>query len=348
MKILIIYTGGTIGMRKSEKGYIPEKGYLDTMLKKIPELLHPSMPEFEVMEFDNLIDSSNADPLFWNSIVNRLKAHYNAFYGFVILHGTDTMAYTSSALSFMLSGNHKPVVLTGSQIPLCEIRNDARENIITSILLASTISLSEVCVYFNGKLFRGNRLQKTSVTGFDAFYSHNYPLLGSVGVKFDIFSGSNIQDLHIESNMSEMAHDVEFHNFDSTIKICTMRLFPGISTQYIDAVCNESFNAIVIESFGAGNGPTTEIGMYMRERIRLLMQKEILVVVKTQCTRGSVSFGFYQTSLKNAGAVSASDMTIEAIIAKLYYVLSLKNINFNDRRTLFQTNLCGEMKEHSK
>lgn len=345
MKILLLYTGGTIGMRKSENGYVPQQGYLDSMLKNIPELLHPSMPIVDVLEFESLIDSSNATIGFWNKIVAIIQDKYSSYDGFVILHGTDTMAYASSALSFMIQGLSKPILFTGSQIPLCEIRSDARENIITSLIIASSFSLSEVCVYFNGKLFRGNRLQKTSVSGFDAFYSHNYPLLGSVGVKFDIERGANVQDVHLEPSCKRKGDVVFFQTIDENVRVSVLTIFPGMSEAYCRAVLSDTFHAVVIDSFGAGNAPSNSMGKWLRKLIKELIAKQILVVIKTQCSRGSVSFGFYQTSLKETGAVSARDMTFEAIIAKLYYVLSVEALHYEQRVELFETSLCGEMKD---
>ena len=181
-RILVIYTGGTIGMVSTPSGYAPEKAAFHDLLDRIPELHAEGMPAWDIVDMEPLLDSSNITVREWNAIGALIADHYADYDGFVVLHGTDTMAYTASALSFMLRGNGKPVILTGSQIPLCEIRNDARDNIITSLLVAASDRIHEVCLYFGGKLLRGNRAIKYSADDLIAFESPNYPALADVGI----------------------------------------------------------------------------------------------------------------------------------------------------------------------
>ena len=175
--VLIIYTGGTIGMTRTENGYAPQSGQFRRAMEAIPDLYAEQMPRWDMLEMDPLLDSSNMTVHEWNKIAQLVADHYDAYDGFVVLHGTDTMAYTASALSFMLEGLAKPVILTGSQIPMCEIRSDGRDNLITSLLIAGAGEVHEVCLYFGGKLLRGNRATKFSADGLIAFLSPNYPSL---------------------------------------------------------------------------------------------------------------------------------------------------------------------------
>ncbi len=187
-KVCIINTGGTIGMKRSVTGFQPEKGFLAQQLRLIPQLIHEGMPAYELIEFDPVIDSSNMRPSDWQKIANDIYDHYLEFDGFVVLHGTDTMAYTASALPLMLRGLNKSVIITGSQIPLAEVRNDARENLITALMLAADYQIPEVCILFGDQLLRGCRTTKISASSFDAFDSPNYPPLGTVGSRIHVFA----------------------------------------------------------------------------------------------------------------------------------------------------------------
>src|SRR5437763_14217572 len=185
-RVYIAYTGGTIGMTPTRDGYTPARGSLQKRMAEMPELRHPSMPSYRIQEYDPLLDSSNMTPAEWVKIARDIASVYDEYDGFVVLHGTDTLAYTSSALPFMLRGLGKPVIVTGSHIPLCEVRNDARENLITSLLIASSYAIPEVCLYFGGKLLRGCRAVKVSADGFAAFDSPNFPQLGAAGIDIEI------------------------------------------------------------------------------------------------------------------------------------------------------------------
>jgi L-asparaginase len=184
--VYIAYTGGTIGMKKTAEGYVPVPGYLQKQMQRLPELDSSALPAYTIREYDPLLDSSNMTPDDWLKIADDIASHYDRYDGFVVLHGTDTMAYTASALPFMLQGLQKPVIITGAQIPLCELRNDARDNLITAMLIAADFAIPEVCLCFGSKLLRGNRAIKVDADGFDAFDSPNFPALGTVGIEIKI------------------------------------------------------------------------------------------------------------------------------------------------------------------
>src|SRR5438270_13185719 len=238
-RVYIAYTGGTIGMRRTRDGYSPERGYLQQQLDAMPELRHDSMPLVTINEYAPLLDSSNMTPREWVKIAHDVADHYGDYDGFVVLHGTDTMAYTASALPFMLSGLAKPVIVTGSQIPLCEVRNDGRENLITSLLIAANHDIPEVCLYFGGKLLRGTRAVKVSADGFAAFASPNVAPLGNVGIDIEINwdlvrKPRPRQKLRVE----ELASPV----------VSALRLFPGISPELIGNVLRPPLQGLVLEA----------------------------------------------------------------------------------------------------
>lgn len=311
-KILIIYTGGTIGMNKSENGYAPEKGFLSNLLKNIPALYDPSMPQWELFEMDPLLDSSNMTVVEWNCIGSVIKNNYEHFDGFVILHGTDTMAYTASALSFSLENLNKPVIITGSQIPLFEVRNDGLDNLLTSILIAAEGRIKEVALCFADKLLRGCRATKVSTSDLHAFSSPNYPELAKIG--------TNIQyNAMIPGKDSEALFRVQELN---NIPIGIIKVFPGIQFELFEEIMSESLKGIVLETFGAGNIPGSANAIL--PIVRKAYENGTVLVICSQCLKGSVSLGTYETSsaLKKAGAVCAYDMTTEAAVAKLYYLFS--------------------------
>jgi L-asparaginase type I len=223
-RVYIAYTGGTIGMKRTRAGYVPASGFLQEQLRAMPELKHPSMPRFEVHEYAPLLDSSNMTPREWVAIARDIGDHYDDYDGFVVLHGTDTMAYTTSALPFMLHGLGKPVIVSGSQIPLCEVRNDGRENLITSLLIAANYDIPEVCLYFGGRLLRGCRAVKVSADGFAAFASPNVPPLGTVGIDIEI-NWDLVRKPRPRQKMrvEELASPV----------VSALRLFPGISPELV-------------------------------------------------------------------------------------------------------------------
>lgn len=311
-RVLIIYTGGTIGMTCTENGYAPRAGYFRAALDAIPDLRAPEMPEWEFYELSPLLDSSNMTVREWNCIAELIAQKYDDYDGFVVLHGTDTMAYTASALSFMLGGLDKPVVLTGSQIPLCEIRSDGRDNLITALLIAGEGIVRETCLYFGGKLLRGNRATKYSADGLIAFVSPNYPSLAEAGISIKYNEAALLPRQEVGLKLQTL----------DNIPIGVIKVFPGIQFSLFEAIMTEKLRGIVIETFGAGNIPGD--GDALLPIIRKAFQNGTVLTVCSQCPQGAVSLGAYETSsaLKKAGAVSGLDMTTEAAVAKLYYLFS--------------------------
>ena len=331
-RILIIYTGGTIGMVRSTRGYTPKTDYFRKALDSIAELHADTMPRWELVEMDPLLDSSNMTVREWNAIAEVIAGRYTEFDGFVVLHGTDTMAYTASALSFMLEGLNKPVILTGSQIPLCEIRNDARDNLITALLIAAGGRVHEVCLYFGGRLIRGNRATKYSADGLRAFDSPNCPLLAEAGISIRYNEPVLLPFRDTPLKMQKLEN----------IPIGVLRVFPGIQFELFESIMTEKLRGIVVETFGAGNIPDN--GDALLPIIRKAFASGTVICVCSQCPQGSVTLGAYETSseLKKAGAVSCFDMTTEAAVTKLYYLFSL-GLSAEAVKIRMEKNLRGEI-----
>lgn len=312
-RVYIAHTGGTISMNRSRDGYAPEPGFLQRQMRLMPELHDRSMPLCTVHEYDPLLDSSNMTPREWVKIAHDIATNYDAYDGFIVLHGTDTMAYTASALPFMFEGLSKPVIITGSQIPLCEIRNDARENLITSLLIAANFDVPEVCLYFGGKLLRGCRSTKVSADGFAAFDSPNFRPLGTVGI------GIEIADSLVRRPKKNAK--LQVHEFRSPV-VSALRLFPGISAELVRNILRPPLQGLVLEAYGVGNGPDQDSAFL--EAIAEATARGVIVVDCTQCLEGTVNLHEYAagSALARAGVVSGFDMTPEAALAKLHYVLS--------------------------
>ncbi|MDD2636788.1 MAG: asparaginase [Bacteroidales bacterium] len=334
-KILIIYTGGTIGMIKNENGVLLPFS-LDNLLNDIP-LLKMFPADIHSVGLDNLIDSSDADIGFWLLLNNIIADNYDIFDGFVILHGSDTMAYTASALSFLLENLSKPVILTGSQLPIGLLRTDGRENIIASIELACMQKngkplIQEVCLYFEDHLYRGNRTNKYSAENFDAFISPNYPLLANVGTEIKVF----------EENFLLSNNDLFVSHKNLCNEVAIIKLFPGIQSKTIKSITEISgLKGIVLETYGSGNAPTNnDIINCFKEAIA----KGIIILNVTQCTVGKVQQGKYETStkLREIGIVSGGDMTTEAALTKLMFLLG-KNYTREECIKILTTPLRGEM-----
>lgn len=307
------------------------------LLQRIPELKQLDC-EIETISFQNPIDSSNMKPEKWAEIVEIITANYSEFDGFVVLHGSDTMSYTASALSFMLENLSKPVILTGSQLPIGDLRTDAKENLITAIQIASLQEnnkpvITEVCLYFEYKLYRGNRTTKINAEHFKAFASPNYPALIESGVYLNLKS-----ELFLAYNP---AMDLVVHK-DLDTNVVILKLFPGINKNVLSAIIGiPNLRGIVLETYGSGNATTEE---WFLDSIQQAIAKGIYVVNVTQCSGGSVNMGQYETSsdLKKIGVLSGKDITTEAAITKLMFLLS-QNIAVEDFKMMFEKSLRGEM-----
>ena len=332
--ICIIHTGGTIGMIRSSHGYLPKAGYLETVLDSISDLKDESMPAYTFYEMNPLLDSSDMAVNDWNKIGEEIAQRYNDYDGFVVLHGTDTMAYTASALSFMLKNLNKPVVLTGSQIPLCEVRSDGQDNLITSLIIASDARVKEVCLYFGGRLLRGNRATKMSADGLLAFDSPNCPRLAEAGISIRYLPSPPPPTIEENAKLTLCRFE--------DVPIGVLKVFPGISFPIFDKLMTEKLRGIVLETFGAGNIPGE--GDSLLPIIRKAFNAGSVVTVCSQCPQGTVSLGTYATSspLKDAGAVSGYDMTTESAVAKLYYLFSQGHTKEEIKR-LMEENLRGEL-----
>lgn len=331
-RVYIAYTGGTIGMKGVDGVYLPISGYLSERMVAMPELQRAELPEYTLHEYAPLLDSANMTPADWERIGRDIIEHHDAYDGFVIIHGTDTMAYTASALSFMLGGLQKPVILTGSQIPLAEVRSDARENLITSMLLAADYPIPEVCLYLSGKLLRGNRSRKVSASGFDAFDSPNFPPLGRVGV-----------DIHIDERLVLPFPTAPLRLQPlREVVIGTLRLFPGVSAALLRNVLQEPVEGFILETYGAGNAPVAN------ERLVAVLaeatSRGVIIVNCTQCLRGGVDMSGYATghALREAGVTSGADMTPEAALGKLMVLLSRERTPEEVRKEMLE-NLRGEL-----
>ena len=333
-KICIIYTGGTIGMIHSPNGYVPNPDSFRSNLEAIPDLNHPDAPIWDLVQFSPLLDSTDMTVREWNKIGHAIAERYDAYDGFVILHGTDTMGYSASALSFMLENLSKPVIFTGAQIPLCELRSDGKDNIINSVLIAASGMVHEVCVYFNGVLLRGNRTTKRSSDQLLAFDSPNCPHLAEAGIT-------------IQYNRAVLLPPAEaafsFHPF-LEVPVGVIKVFPGIQFEIFEHIMTDRLKGVVLETFGAGNIPST--GNYLLHIIEKAYRSGTIITVCSQCMQGTVTLGQYATSkaLHDIGAVNGKDMTTEAALTKLYYLFSL-GIDKEEIKQLMSKNLRGELNE---
>ncbi len=316
--ILMIYTGGTIGMKQDEKTMALVPVDISQIENEVPELRKFGY-KIDTISFDPVIDSSDITPDFWVELCRIIKANYSRYDGFVVLHGTDTMSFTASALSFMLEDLAKPVVLTGSQLPVGMLRTDGKENIISSIEIAAARDpeghpmVPEVCIYFESQLYRGNRTTKYNAENFRAFRSANYPVLADVGI-------------HIKYNR----HLVNYPKaWDKPLKIrekldtnvAVLKIFPGITRQAVEAVLNtRGCRAVVLETFGSGNAPTSD---WFLSTMKKYVDKGMIIVNVTQCQAGRVDMGAYATGmgLRRVGVISGYDSTTEATLCKLFMLL---------------------------
>ena len=335
-RVLIIYTGGTFGMTYDAQGVLVPFDF-SQILEQLPTLRNLFL-EITVIAFDQPVDSSNIQPAHWKMIGDIIYNQYEHQDGFVVLHGTDTMAFTASALSFMLQGLAKPVVFTGAQLPISEPRSDARENLITALEIASARLnskpiVSEVCIYFDYELLRGNRSKKVESMHFDAFKSENYPSLATAGVKIDYnFSALRKPENKLLTLLSQ---------FDSGVSV--LKLFPGISQASVEAILQtKGLKAVILETFGSGNAPSS---LWFIELLRNSIQNGLIILNVSQCQGGMVLQGKYETSrsLAEIGVISAGDMTLEAAVTKL--MLLLGEYPLAGVPSKMQINWAGELTE---
>lgn len=335
-KIYVAYTGGTIGMMQSTQGFVPVKDHLTDSINALPEFHRSEMPDFTINEYQPLIDSSNMTPSDWQRIADDIKSNYNDYDAFVVLHGTDTMAYTSSALSFMFENLNKPIIVTGSQIPLSQLRSDGQVNVLNALYIAAYYPISEVSLFFNNKLFRGNRCIKAYADGFNAFDSPNMPVLLEAGINIQLVAGS-------------LSKEIDNHTAPLILAKITpqpigvVHLYPGISSAVIENTIKQPVKALILRSYGVGNAPQDEALLGCLTRAK---EQGIVVVNCSQCIRGTVNMSGYATgnALSEAGVISGHDMTLEATLTKLHYLLS-QDHSYENICLLMQKSLRGELTE---
>ncbi|KAJ5536439.1 hypothetical protein N7513_009625 [Penicillium frequentans] len=370
-RVLIIMTGGTICMQQSPHGFIPARGFQEKCMARVPSFndgslsvpmdvitnskgditAHPSLStpvtrygrkvRYTVYEFEELLDSSSINAKGWAEIAESIYQNYTLFDGFVILHGTDSLAYTCSALSFMLQNLGKPVVLTGSQAPMLELQNDATDNLLGSLVVAGHFMIPEVCLYFNNKLFRGNRTTKVSASDFAAFDAPNCPPLATTT---SMRTNVNWDMVHRPTSLAQFRIQT---NLDTTHVAC-LRIFPGIKPEMVDAVLKlDGLRGLILETFGAGNAPSGQDNA-MINVLASAIQRGIVIINITQCLTGSVS-PVYATgmSLSRAGVVAGLDMTTEAALTKLAYLLALPDSTPESVAQNMSLSLRGELTESS-
>lgn len=360
--ILIINTGGTVSSVQGAGGFEPKRGFVPEQLAQMSELRSPDMPAYTLIECDPLIDSSNITIDDWNSMGKLIADNYEYYDGFVIIHGTDTLAYTASALSFMLENLNKPVILTGSQIPLSLSRNDAKENIITALLLATHYPITEVCVYFGSRLLRGNRSQKISAHQLNAFDSPNYPDLADIGIQLqvhpkrlfhfkslltepssDLVNPLNpiLVDPTSKDNTFISLHPLQWQSMSSHF-ITNFRLFPGFSTNILEHILDQPIEGMILETYGVGNAQNNDPKFL--NILKKATDRGIIIINCSQCYRGIVDMHSYATgqSLAQVGLISGFDMITEAAHCKLLYLLS-KKLPIDTIRAEMQKNLRGEL-----
>lgn len=336
-KILLIYTGGTIGMIKDYETGVLRAFEFENIYHRIPELSHLDCV-IDSVSFEKAIDSSDMNPRHWINIAETIENNYDVYDGFVVLHGSDTMSYSASALSFMLENLAKPVIFTGSQLPIGDLRTDAKENLITSIQLAALKEngksvIQEVGLYFEYKLYRGNRTTKINAENFQAFVSMNYPTLAESGVHL------KVNKQHLLRSEGRLSLKV-WKEFDQNVAV--VKLFPGITEKILNGFFDiPDLKAVILETYGSGNAPTEK---WFLNSIERAIQKGIHIVNVTQCSGGSVILGKYEASehLRRMGIINGKDITTEAAVTKMMILLK-KIVSDNSLKIRFEENICGEI-----
>ncbi len=341
--VLLIYTGGTIGMIENPETGALENFNFDQLLRHVPELKRFNY-RISSYQFDPPIDSSDMQPQFWAKLVKIINYNYDYFDGFVILHGTDTMAYTASALSFMLEDLSKPVILTGSQLPIGTLRTDGKENLITSIEIAAAKNedgnamVPEVCIFFENHLMRGNRTTKINAENFNAFRSYNYPSLAKVGIHIKY-------EPHLIRKVDFKKPLKPHYLFDTNVVILT--LFPGIQERIVDSLLHvKGLKAVILKTFGSGNAPQKP---WFLKLLKDATDRGIIIINITQCSSGAVVMERYETGihLLEAGVISGYDSTLECALAKLMFLLG-HGLSNREIRYKMNTCLIGEITKKSK
>lgn len=335
--ILLLYTGGTIGMMRSSQTGSLKPFNFDKLLRKIPEIKLLDC-EVETISLDPPIDSSNMCPEHWIAIAELIESNYEKFDGFVVLHGSDTMSYSSSALSFMFENLGKPIVFTGSQLPIGDLRTDAKENLITAIQIAALQKngeavIQEVCLYFEYKLYRANRTTKINAEQFQAFASLNYPALAESGVHLKVFE----ENLWKQNKNNRLKIHKELDT-----RVGLLKLFPGIRPDFIEHFLSAPhLKGLILETFGSGNAPS---GSWFIDILKRHIEQGLIIVNVTQCSGGSVAMGQYETSeqLKQIGMVSGKDITTESALAKMMFLLP-KYKEAKDFKINFERPICGDI-----
>lgn len=339
--ILLVYTGGTIGMKQDPVTFDLRPFDFSQILEEVPELKKFGY-RIDTYSFDPVIDSSDVDIEFWKKLAHLIEKNYDSYDGFVILHGTDTMSFSASAMSFMLGDIEKPVVFTGSQLPIGMLRTDGKENLISSIEIAASKDsdghpmVPEVCIYFESQLYRGNRTTKYTAENFRAFRSANYPVLAEVGI-------------HIKFNTAFIRYPQQWGRplhvtYDLDPSVLIIKVIPGMKKELLDSlVSTEGIRAVILETYGSGNAPS---GKWFTDSIRKAIDLGLIVLNITQCLAGRVDMDAYSTgkSLKNIGVTGGGDCTTEAAVAKLFFLLG----QYSDNETIvnfLKKNIRGELTE---
>lgn len=339
-KVLLISTGGTITMVRDKASGALVPADMETFKAYMPELFLAGEIQVDIEAFTPQIDSSDIGPQIWEQVARMVVSHYDEYDGFVVLHGTDTMSYSASALSFMLENLSKPVVFTGSQLPVGVLRSDAKENLLTAIEIAAARDedgnaiVPEVTIYFEDRLFRANRTTKRNAEHFSAFNSYNYPALAKAGVHITY-------QPHLV-HYSDLSQPLRLHTkFDTNVAV--LKLFPGIQPAVVRAILRtRGLKGVVLETFGAGNAPSDK---WLYRELKTAVEKGIIIVNKTQCNTGSVEMGLYAVSLNlmKAGVLSGYDITTEALLTKMMLLLGENPDDTAIVRRLLGEDLCGEI-----